>query len=160
MDKVESHLYQMLLSLGTYTPIITLSKEVENLLADFKTLQFSPSRKPVLTSTPRQFDISTLENWRLPDIPTDHVLTSLKSSTTNITSQNSAYHKMMLEVRECYTSNEVIVVPTGDKVDMKLGQTVSTGRPPSSLAGSEAEELGTEKYKASKKGTEKTGFHF
>ena len=62
-------------------------------------------------------------------MPTPQILTSLKAATTSLTSQNSSYHKLMLGVRECYTSREVVqgekmkfdneagVVPGGDEGD-------------------------------------------
>eukprot|EP00092_Neocalanus_flemingeri_P011686 GFUD01012596.1.p1 GENE.GFUD01012596.1~~GFUD01012596.1.p1 ORF type:complete len:2173 (+),score=594.82 GFUD01012596.1:2-6520(+) len=160
MDKVHSHFYHMLLSLGAYTPKITLTEEINTLLTDIKSLQFSPSKKPVFITKPcsSQVDVSILENWRLPDLPTPSVLTSLHAATTNLTSQNSSYHRLMLGVRESYTSrggvkvekmkfdNEARVVPSDGKVDVTAGKlekklstlsTVSTA----SLTSSGAREL-------------------
>ena len=111
MDKVESHFYHLLLSLETFTPTVTLTEEINTLFDDIKTLQFSPSKESVLPTKPTtsQFDVSTLNNWRLPDLPTTQVLSSLKTANYSLTSQNSTYHKLMIQVRESYTSRGVVM---------------------------------------------------
>ena len=147
MDKVESHFYHLLLSLDSHIPTITLNKEVETLMKDIKSLQCSPSKNPApsANNVTTHFDVSVFENWRLPDIPAPMFLTSLKAATAALTGQNSSYHKLMMGVRECYTSKKVIkggkikvdpqprdvlnnseVGVTADKLEKKLF-TVSTG---------------------------------
>jgi len=114
MDKVESHFYHMLLSLDSHTPTIALTEEIDHLLKKIATLQFSPCKKPVFI--PKQinsnFDVSVLENWRLPDNPAPTVFNSLKAARAALSHQNGTYHKLMLGVRESYTTRGVI---KGDK---------------------------------------------
>ena len=107
MDRVESHFYHQLLSLDSHSPIITLTEEINTLLADIKSLQFSPSKKPVLTPKPviAQLDSSILESWRLPDIPAKQLTTGMKSAAVSLT---SSYHKQMLALSESYTSMGVM----------------------------------------------------
>merc|ERR1719318_2474726 len=136
MDKVESHFYHLLLSLDSHTPTVTLTDDINTLLTDINTLQFSPSKKHVVTPEPvtAQFDMSILESWRLPDIPVPQVMTSLKAASASLTSKNSSYHKLMLGVRESYTSrsvmkgekmkfdNEARVIPNSSKPDVTAGK--------------------------------------
>ena len=164
MDKVESHFYHQLLSLDSHSPIITLTEEINTLLADIKSLQFSPSKKPVLTPKPviAQLDISILESWRLPDIPAPQLMTSLQAATANLNSNNSSYHTLMLGVRDSYTSRGVIkgekikfdkeprVIPNNSKPDITAGKlekklsTMSTGSTVS-FGSSGAREVGSAK---------------
>merc|ERR1719228_1389409 len=126
LDRVESHFYHILLSLDNHIPTITLTEEVEQLLKKITTLQFSPSKKPVFISKPSssKFDVSIVENWRLPDIPVPKVLTSLRAARASLESQSSSYQKLMLGVRESYTSRGAI---KGEKSKSDKEARLSTG---------------------------------
>ena len=111
MDKVESHFYHMLLSLDSHTPTIALTEEVDNLLRKIPTLQqLSPCKKPLFI--PKQvdasFDVSVLENWRIPDNTAPAVFNRLKAARASLVHQNSSYYKLMLGVRESYTTRGFI----------------------------------------------------
>ena len=128
MDKVESHYYHLLLSLDSHIPTITLTEKINILLKDIKTLQFSPSKKLVFTPKPvtTQFDMSILESWRLPDIPVPQILTSLKELKASLSDQNSSYQKLMLGVRESYTSRRVMKM---ESIKFESEARVITGKP-------------------------------
>ena len=124
MEKVESHFYRVLLSLDSHTPTIALTEEIELLLRKVGSLQFSPCKKPVFT--PKQvntnFDVTVLENWRLPYDPAPAVFNSLKAARTTLSHQNNTYHKLMLGVRESHNTRGVM---KGDKKTV-TNQDVST----------------------------------
>ena len=127
MDKVESHFYHMLLSLDSHTPTIALTEEVDHLLKKIAALQFSPCKKPefIPTQVNSNFDVSVLENWRLPDNPAPTIFNSLKAARAALSHQNGTYHKLMLGVRESYTTRGVI---KGDK-NTATTQDASTTEP-------------------------------
>ena len=103
LNKIDSHFYQKLLNLGN-TPTITLPKELDDFLSG-KTCQFTPSKKSFKETNPSSFDVSILEDWRIPDILAPQILTNLKTANAHPSSQSS-YHKLMMTLRKEYNVSE------------------------------------------------------
>ena len=70
--------------------------------------------------------MSILESWRLPDIPVPQILTSLKELKASLSDQNSSYQKLMLGVRESYTSRRVMKM---ESIKFESEARVITGKP-------------------------------
>ena len=69
-------------------------------------MEFRQNRKSkiVKPSEITNFDVSTLENWRVPNNSDSSLLENLKTCLAKSGGVQSDYHKLMLSLRQSYTS--------------------------------------------------------
>jgi len=122
LNKIDSCFYRLLLKLKcSQEETSPLQQQVSNILTSktFPPIQFSPTKKSTLAhekKNPQKFDTSSLEPYRLPDVPCKNFLDKLKKGN-----RPNPPCEFLLKVRESYIQDRTGgVLTTGSNTKKKI----------------------------------------